>query len=123
MFICFSASALNIRAATPACDFIPTPTTETLLISFTNSISPPPKVLTKSFKIFAALSECSFFTVKVKSVNLSDPTFWTITSISIPASLIGDKIFAAIPGVSGTFLKINFESSSVHVIPEITALS
>ena len=47
MFIFFSAKVLNIVAATPACDFIPTPTKETLLMSSFNSISPPPNSLDK----------------------------------------------------------------------------
>ena len=52
MFIFLSAKVLNIVAATPACDFIPTPTKETLLISSFNSISPPPNSLDNFERIF-----------------------------------------------------------------------
>ena len=75
MFTSFSDSALNALLATPACDRIPTPTKETLLISSFNSISPPPNSLDKFERIFFVSLDFSRFTVKVKSVVLSSDTF------------------------------------------------
>ena len=73
--------------------------------------------------IFSTDSLSSFDTVKVKSVLSSILTFWTITSTSISASLIGPSILKAVPGVSPTLWRVNFTWSFWNAIPDTNAFS
>ena len=45
-------------------------------------------------------------TVKVMSVSLPSRVFWMIMSTRMPASEMGRKILAAMPGWSGTVLMV-----------------
>ena len=102
---------------------MPLPTMLILAMSLSTSTCPPPKDSAMPRSISSAFLASTSFTVKVKSVVLSAPMFCTITSTSIPESLIGLNILAATPGMSGTRLMVILASSSILLIPETIGLS
>ena len=61
--------------------------------------------------------------VNVRSVNPVTETFWTMTSTTMFASDSGLKIFAAIPGRSGTLTTVIFASLLLYATPDTTAVS
>ena len=117
------ASASNIRLAIPACERIPTPTTDILAIVASPFIFlAPSSCLTCSIRAYV-LSKSLRCTVKVKSVQPSSEIFCTIISISILALVTGPSILEATPGWSGTPLMVSCASSLLNAIPEIIAFS
>ncbi len=102
MFTPASASARNIRRATPVCRAMPSPTTDTLA---TLSSCARPSAFSSSAAAWAALSvarRSSWMTVNETSARPSAPTFCTIMSTEIALAAIFENIARLVPGVSGT---------------------
>jgi hypothetical protein len=97
-----SARTRNIFAATPEWFRIPTPTMETLETSSSASTPSAPISFAMASTMSRVLMKSAFPTVKVRSALPSRETFWTMRSTTMFFSSSGPKIFAAIPGTSGT---------------------
>ena len=95
-------STANIRAATPECERIPTPTSDTLAMA---SVTPTDfasiSLATRCTRV-TALPRSTRGTVNEISVSSAWLTFWMIISTMMFASATGPKIRAAMPGRSGT---------------------
>ncbi len=70
-----SDRALNVRAATPGCDFIPAPTRDTLPISVSTSTERAPIWSATCLEIRSASEMLALGTVKLMSVIPSCETF------------------------------------------------
>jgi len=96
----------NILAATPEWLFIPTPTMDTFAMCSSPKTLSAPILLATLRLISIAWRKSALGTVKVTSVRPSALVFWMIISTTMPTSPIGLKIWAAIPGRSGTLVMV-----------------
>ena len=102
MLMPWCASVSNILAATPGCERMPMPTTESFAMPSVDVTSRAPISFTMGWSVFAALAASWDATVKLMSVKPFSLTFCTITSMLMLASAIVLKTLAAMPGLSGT---------------------
>src|ERR1039457_48317 len=72
------ARVSNILAATPGCERMPMPTTDSLAISIVEVASRAPISLTMGCRVFVALAASLEATVKEMSVKPFSLTFWTM---------------------------------------------
>ena len=124
MFTLASASALNIRWATPVWVRMPTPTTLTLDSSpwYSGAVSAPRSL--HSWSTTGRMScKSPRSTVKLMLAVLSSNTFWMMSSTMMLAPAMSPKIWAATPGRSGTFLIVTRVRSDLRAAPLTTMCS
>ena len=116
-----SPSTVNVLAATPGCDFIPAPTSETLPISGSVWI-PIPYSSVSGSSASTALCTSSLGAVNDMSARWPSVTgsFWMIMSTLTFASASAVNTRPATPGVSGTPVSVT-RASSVEWVTAVTS--
>ena len=117
-----SASARNIRLATPVWLFMPVPTALILDSPISTSISPRPRRSISPWHVplTSAMSPCS--TVNAMVV-VSPNSVWTMSSTLTFAAAIGSKICAWMPAVLGSPLRLMRPRSGLSAQPTTTMSS
>jgi hypothetical protein len=116
------ARTRNMCAATPGCERMPAPTSETLPRSVISSISIGPIV---SCAVASALRVPCTSSSGTENESSAEPwtAFWRIVSTLTCSAATASKIAAAVPGTSGTPRSVNSTSSSECVTAETIGAS
>ena len=117
------ASASNMSAATPGCDFIPAPTSESFAMSSSIVNRSAPTSAVSDSSADRSRWRSARGAVNDRSVVSSCDTFCTIMSTLTPSAAIALKTRAATPGRSGTSSIVTFASSASSAIPLISTPS
>ena len=123
MLIPASASASNMSAATPGCERMPAPISETFAMSESCVQPAAPTSSHPASRIGSATARSVFGSVNEMSVSPWEETFWTIMSMFTPESASARKTRAATPGRSGTPISVSLASEVSCVTPEMIAFS
>ena len=106
MLIPWLARVSNILAATPGFDFMPAPTRLTRAMSRSDDTPVAPISAASRSQTVVPLTRSLFGTVKEMSVTPWSDTFCTIMSTFTPASASARNTVAAMPGRSGTCVRV-----------------
>ncbi len=123
MLMFSAAMASNIRAATPALFFMPTPTMETLAMFSSLNTLPAPISAATGLTIARVFFKSPLGTVNVRSVWPSMLVFWMIISTTMLAAATGWNRCNATPGRSGTRVMVTRASLRLRATPETGTIS